>query len=323
MKRKPRARAPHLGRYLLLVFSISLLAFIFSTLITSRILNRVMVAEVPEITGKSVEAARGALRLKHLSMDIAEFRFDAHVPLNQIIAQDPKPGQTVKSGRMVKVIVSRGSQTVKLPAVIGLPVHEAGQQLSKKGILTGRVSQWYTDDAPKNIILDQWPAADQYIAQNSRVDLLVSAGPLPVRWVMPNLKGMTFNEVTRLFKFTGLNLQTLKRQTNDRYAANTVLEQKPAPGERVEPDQAASVLITQKSGNAENPGRYVTIRYKLPAAKSAARLKLMLKDDLGVREIHNAMERPNAEINIPATVHGDKAGVTIMLNGLVVEERAL
>ncbi len=320
---KHKARAPHLGRYLLLVFSSSLLVFILSTLITTRILNRLMVAEVPEVTGKSVEAARAALRLKHLSLDIAEFRFDAHVPLNQVIAQDPKPGQTVKSGRMVRVIVSRGSQTIKLLSLVGLTARDASQQLMKKGINTGKVSLWYNDEAPKNIVLDQWPAADQYIPQGSRVDLLISAGAKPVQWIMPDVRGASFNEVTALFKFLGLNIQTLKRKLTDRYTPNTVLEQKPSAGERAETDQATSLLIAQRSATDADPGRYLTIRVSIPAAKGAQRVKLILKDELGAREIHNAMERPQTEIAVPVTVHGTNASVNILINGQVVEERKL
>jgi serine/threonine-protein kinase len=319
----PKRGAPRPGQFLFLVFSLSFLLFVLSALITSRILNRVMVAEVPDITGKTVEAARGSLRLKHLSMDIAEFRFDAHMPLNQIISQDPKPGQTVKNGRMVRVVVSRGSQTVKLPDVCGLALRDASLALSEKSITTGRVSLWYTAEAPKNTVLDQNPAAGQYLAQSSRVDLLVSLGPRPVRWVMPGLKGMEFGEASRILKFLKLNLQTLRRTTDDSLAPNTVVEQRPTSGERVESGQAASLLVTQSPNDAQNPGRYVTIRYRLPAGKSSLRLKLMLKDETGQHEIHNAMERPLATVEVPVTVHGPNASVTILVNGQVMEERPL
>lgn len=320
---QPKLTTPHFGRYLLLVFCISIIFFFFSTLITMRILNRVMVAEVPDITGKSVEAARGILRLKRLSLDITEFRFDTHVALNQIITQDPKPGQTVKNGRMVSVIVSRGVQTTKLPSLLGLSIHEASEQLSNKNLLIGQVTQWHTSTSIKNSILDQWPLAEQYIAQNSKIDLLISAGPHALRWIMPNFKGMPFNKVTTLIKFMGLNLQALKRINNNHYPANTVVEQKPVSGEQIESDQVVSLLITQKSDVTDNPGRYVAIRFKLPVLKSTARLKMVLEDDFGVREIYNAMERPKTEITVPATVHGAKASVTIMLNGQVMEVRSL
>ncbi|NTV52746.1 MAG: PASTA domain-containing protein, partial [Candidatus Firestonebacteria bacterium] len=285
MKSKPRS--PLLGRYLLMVFGLSFMVFVLSALLTSRILNRVMVAEVPDITGKSVEAARGALRLKHLSMDIAEFRFDAHMQLNQIISQDPKPGQTVKSGRMVRVVVSRGSQTVKLPALTGLTLRDAGLALSEKGVSAGKVSLWYNAEAPKNTVLDQVPAAGQYLPQGSRVDLLVSLGSRPVRWVMPALKGLEFGEVNRIIKFLKLNLQTLRRKPDSTLPANTVVEQRPAAGERVEGGQAVSLLLTQGTQDVQKPGRYVTIRYRLPAGKSSQRLKMILKDDTGLHEIHN------------------------------------
>ena len=100
------------------------------------------------------------------------------------------------------------------------------------------------------------------------------------------------------------------------------MEQRPAAGERVEGGQAASLLVTQSPQDAQNPGRYLTIRYRLPAGKSSQRLKFMLKDDTGQHEIHNAMERPQTNVEVPVTVHG-KANVTISVNGQVMEERPL
>jgi serine/threonine-protein kinase len=314
---------PRPGQFWLLVGGVSLLVFVLSALITSRILNRIMVAEVPDIVGKSVEAARGSLRLKHLSMDIAEFRFDAHMPLNQIISQDPKAGQTVKNGRLVRVVVSRGSQAVKVPALVGQDLRASGLMLDAKGISIGRVSLWYTSEAPKNTILEQIPAAGDYLAQGAHVDLLVSLGPRPVRWVMPSFKGLEFNEASRILKFLKLNLQALRRTNDSSLSPNTVVEQRPAAGERVENGQPVSLLVTQNPNEAENPGRYVTVRYRLPAGKSSLRLKMMLKDDNGLHEIHNAMERPQTTVQVPVTVHGSKASVTILVNDQIMEERAL
>ena len=50
---------------------------------------------------------------------------------------------------------------------------------------------------------------------------------------------------------------------------------------------------------------------------------MMLKDDSGQREVHNAMERAGAEVIVPVMVHGPKGVLTIFLNGQVMEERSL
>jgi eukaryotic-like serine/threonine-protein kinase len=312
-------------RFLMWVLIASALTFLLSTLVTMRILNRIMVAEVPDICGKSVETARASLKLKHLTMDISEFRFDAHVPLNQIISQDPKPGQTVKNGRLVRVVVSRGSQTVKVPELIGIPLQNASRLLDPKGILLGKISQVYSDTASKNRVMDQWPLGGEYITQGGRVHLLVSAGPRPATWVCPEVRGLDANQAVRIFKFLGLHLQSLKRQNNDHVPSGTVLRQTPVAGTRISSQETFSLLVSQGLDSPNSPGRYIRFHYRLPQGKDKTlmRLKIVLKDQSGVREVYNAMERPGMEINLPLTLHGEPGSVVIILNGQTLEERRL
>jgi len=323
MKDLLHARPVKTGKFILLLIIFSLLAFVVSTLTTTRILRRVSVVEVPDLAGKSVETARSMLRVSRLSLDIVEFRFDQRLPANQIITQDPPPNNSVKSGRIVRVVVSRGSQAINLPDLTGASLREASVSLGKKSLNPGRISLLYTNAAPKNTILAQWPMAGEYGNQGSRVNLLASAGPRPQRWVLPDFKGMMLPEATRVLKHIGLELQDIRRQVDDGQNSDTILGHKPAAGELVGYGSRVSLLVSRRSADRKADHRLVNIKYHVPTGDLQVRVKMVVLDDNGRREIYNAMERPNADVILRTTLQGSKATLNIFINGSLIEERSL
>jgi eukaryotic-like serine/threonine-protein kinase len=313
----------HTGRFLLLLLGLTMLAFVISTLTTTRILRRISVVEVPDLTGKSVEDARSLLRMRRLAIDIMEFRFDQQLAANQIITQDPQAGSSVKSGRIVRVVVSRGSQAIKLMDLSGLTLRDASLELGKKGLSPGRISRIYATEAPKNAILAQWPGPGEFTIQSNRVNLLISAGPRPVSWLMPALRGASLDAANRLLKYLGLDLQDIQQRIDDEEPSNTVLAQSPAPGEVVQADGTASLVISRRSSDRKLAARFVAIKFRVPAGEADARVRMSVTDGAGRHEIYNAMERRNSELDVRTTVFGGKATVGIYVNGTLVEERTL
>jgi eukaryotic-like serine/threonine-protein kinase len=319
----PRPHPPKTGQYLLLVLAASLLAFAVSTLTTTRILRRVSVVDVPDVVGKSVDAARGLLRVQRLSLDIIEFRFDSRLPADQVISQDPPAGSAVKSGRIVRVVVSRGSQSLKVPGLVGLEAREANVALSQKGLHPGRISRMYSD-TPKNQVLAQWPAPGEESYPGRSVSLLVSAGPRPHQWLMPDLRGMNWTEGARVLKALDLEPDSITPRLDESAASNTVLTQNPLPGELVSAGGGVSLTVSRRQGDpSSGPDRLVTVQYRVPSGDLQVRVRLVVVDERGRREILNAMQRPDTEVRLRATLHGAPATLQIYLNGTLSEERKL
>lgn len=323
MKKAKRPRPPHTGRFVLLLSGLCLLTFAVSALTTSRILSRVGIVEVPDLTGKSVESARSLLRVARLSLDIVEFRFDQRLAANLIISQDPRADSSVRSGRIVRVVVSRGSQAKKLPDLTGMNLREATLELGKHGFNPGRISHLFSNEAPKSSVIAQWPAVGEYASQNSRINLLVSAGPRPVKWIMPDIRGAALEEAMRVLKHLGLEPQNIRQQVNDLQDPNTILSQQPAAGDVVQGGDFFSLVVARRSTDRVPTGRFVAIPFRIPDGDAEVRVKMSIQDDRGRREIYNSMERPNAEITVRTTVQGVRAVLSVFINNTLVEERNL
>jgi len=194
--------------------------------------------------------------------------------------------------------------------------------LGDKGLNPGHISRYYTEEAPKNTVLGQWPQAAESMQQGGHVKLLVSAGPRPVKWVMPDLRGLSLDPVTQLARHLGIELRNIQSRLDDTRPTGTVLEQQPGPGECIKSGDQAALTISRRSEDDQQTGRYVTIHYRVPPGSSEVRVKFVVQDLTGRHEIHNAMERPSTELSLGRTVYG-RATVTIWMNGQVVEEREL
>lgn len=76
------------------------------------------------------------------------------------------------------------------------------------------------------------------------MDILVSLGPRPVAYVMPDLIGKTKDQVLEQFKDTPYAIGTEEMKTSDPKHRNKIISQDPAPGKRLD----AQAKITLKIG---------------------------------------------------------------------------
>ncbi len=309
--------------YFFILLSLSLFSFAVSTLVTTRVLRRVSIVKVPDLRHKSVESARSILRVKRLRIEIAEFRFDQRIPLNSIIAQIPAADQSVKTGRTIQIVVSRGSQAVKVPDISELELRKAALILGDKGLNIGRTTRIFSMQIPKNTILDHYPAAGDYASRESSINLLVSQGPRPIWFIMPALKGLNINNASRMLSHIGMELREIKRQQDDTRPSGTVLVQTPKPGGRVQAHDPAGLTVSIQSADQQQTTRLVTVKYRVPPANMEVRIKMVARDNTGLHEIYNSMEKPHSEFTIRRTIHGTQAVLYIYINGKLHEERQI
>lgn len=321
----PDASKPQLSKFqfFLILLAACLFTFATSFLITTRLLRRVTVVQVPDITNKSVESARSILRVLRLEMELGEFRFDNRIPLNYILAQDPKAGENVKSGRVVRVMISRGAQYIKTPNLIGQNIRQASLLLGERTLTPGRVTRFYSKDFSKDAIADQFPAPEKALSRGGNVQMLVSQGARPIWFSMPSLRGKTLEQASAALHSLGLELREIKRKPDPGQPAETVLTQSPAAGMRARVGDSVGLVASLRTGENSPSARLVAIHYRIPPGRMEVRVKLVIRDETGLREIYNAMEKPDSELSLRQPVQGKNAGLQIFVNGVLVEESTL
>lgn len=162
--------------------------------------------DVPDVTGKTSDAAMATLEDKNLTVS-REFEFSNDVPAGQVIRQDPKSGSTVKEGTKVTIYVSQGSESVKVPNVRGKSEADAKAALSEFAVTT---TTEHSDSVASGNVISQSIDAGQYADKGAAITIVISSGPEKVTYYI-NSKVSAPTDVT----VTSADIELYKSESND------------------------------------------------------------------------------------------------------------
>ncbi len=123
--------------------------------------------QVPDVSGKSYDAARGDLEAQHFTVPPAVEAFDNKVAKGKVIATEPVAGTQAPYESAVTVRVSKGPDLVSVPDVTGLTLDDAKSVLEAKGLVPGNLYGWRND---KSKVRSQNPDHGK-VKRGSEVDL--------------------------------------------------------------------------------------------------------------------------------------------------------
>jgi len=196
---------------------------------------------VPDLRGKPFTQAQEELERLGLSIAVLRREYSDRYPMNAVVDQDPPPGQRVRTGRVVQVVLSQGRQLVEVPDVAHRPLEEARLLIAQARLRLGSVLEDYDDRIPKGVVVSQDPPAGSQVRRWSPVNLVVSKGPelMPV----PNLVGLTLEEARGVLHRVGIALGRISYAPRDDVPPGIIAEQSPRAGTMMRKADRLSVLI--------------------------------------------------------------------------------
>jgi serine/threonine-protein kinase len=191
---------------------------------------------VPDVQGLSEADATKRLEDVGLLVD-PEFAFSDSIPEGRAIGTDPGPGISLDTGQTVKLIVSRGSNKVEVPSVIGLQDDQALARLQSAD-LAGTVVQRDSDE-PAGKVVAQSPTAGNLVRSGSPVTIFVSSGAISV----PNVLGQDRASAVTALKRAGFVVAINEQPTTDAAQSNRVLNQFPPGGSRGQRGDTVTISV--------------------------------------------------------------------------------
>ncbi|MGE5174726.1 MAG: PASTA domain-containing protein, partial [Hyphomicrobiales bacterium] len=197
---------------------------------------------VPEVTGLSEREAERVLAEEDLRLSKISEQWSPDVPRGFISLQDPASGSVVKRGRRISVIVSLGAQGTSVPVIDGNTVRQAEILLESAGLKQGKIARAYADDVGKDLVIASDPPGETLVQQETSVDLLVSLGPMPREYVLPDLTGKNAATVARGLRDDGFAV--IPRDAAPGQAPPGVIsEQVPPAGHRIAPRDSLTLYF--------------------------------------------------------------------------------
>lgn len=148
-------------------------------------------AIVPNLIGLTMqqaekEAAKVGLRVVQGGASEMSTKYEK----GQIMRQDPEEGIKLENGATIKVWLSAGKKTAKVPNVVGMQQAEAVGALEDAGFSVD-IRPEVSADKPAGEVLRQEPKGDNEAAVGSTITIFVSSGPPAGQVEVPDVVGKT------------------------------------------------------------------------------------------------------------------------------------
>ncbi|HKS81739.1 MAG TPA: PASTA domain-containing protein [Candidatus Acidoferrales bacterium] len=238
-----RDRIEWLFRMALLLFILTSVAFL-SAIIAIRFSIQGRQVPMPDVVGKKASDAQLILRGRDLGMTVEDRIYNA-LPVDEVVRQSPPPNIRVKIGQYAHVVLSLGPQKVSIPPVEGSSVRMARIELLRGGMQVGEISSAYLSEWPADSVVQQDPREGTTDVTSPHENVLVSLGPRPTSYPMPDLVGVPLGDAESRLNAAGLKVAKLNLVPGTASAHGTVVGQTPARGSRVDPSSSIELNVAE------------------------------------------------------------------------------
>ncbi len=183
-------------------------------------------AQVPILTGISLEEAERRLKDRGLEVGFITNQLDPDIPLDQVISQNPVAGEPVPVGSTVDLVVSGGPELFVLPDLSGRSFRQVKLELGGLGFVV-ESEDAFDDDLEAGLIVSSIPAPGE-IKADSTILLIVSIGPETK--AIPSLIGRSVEDARQLASDLGFELVVSTETRENADLAGRIVEQTPDAG---------------------------------------------------------------------------------------------
>lgn len=204
---------------------------------------------VPDLTGKEIVYSLEVLTDLGLNTKVSGSEYNEIIPKNHIIFQDPEPGSEIKKDRDVRIVISKGPQTIVMPNLEGLTIQQARIIAEENGLCHGQLSVAYSKTFKKDMVMAQAPLPGMFVTKGSCMDILLSNGIQPVQYMMPDVTGTTLDETIRIFESLNLTLGDIQSTYDAGKPINRIVSQNPLPGYQVAENSIVNLVMNREPGS--------------------------------------------------------------------------
>jgi len=185
---------------------------------------------VPNLVGRDLDQAAKVARDAGLDLlaEKGRDRYDEKVPAHAVLLQSPSVGSFVKPGQTVRVVLSLGPRSIRVPDLTGLSPRAASLMLSRASLALGAVSA--EREAQAAGITSQSPSPDAPAADGAPVGVLVNRGAPDRLFVMPDLVGRDAEHERERLTQLGFKVGAIHYDDYEGLAPDTILKQYPPAG---------------------------------------------------------------------------------------------
>lgn len=208
---------------------------------------------VPSVLNMTVEEATAAL--EKVGLVVSTVDVDSTKDIGTVVKQDPKPGESAKSGDTVTLSVSKGTTKVTAPDVTGSTLDTAKADIAQAGLTVGSVSE---DDGTSGqtpgTVVSQDPSGGSSVPKGSAVDLVIAAQSSGQD--VPDVTGT--DAATAKSKLSSLGFNVVSQGAESTQPEGTVIDQDPQPGATIAAGGTVTIIVAYPASGGGTSGGTTT-----------------------------------------------------------------
>ena len=277
--------------------------------------------EVPSFQGLTLEEAEQKAEELGLKIKVGQEVSSYEYKAGQIVSQNPKEGNVIKTGQSVTVNISRGVLSSKVPDVRGKNESDARFMLESYGFVVGSTSKAFSNTVPEGRVCAQSVAPNTDAKTGTTINLTISKGKEVKEVTVPDLKGLTKTEVTEKLFNSGLKIGEVSYAPSREYAEGLCISQSVAAKKKVSSDTKIDVVLSNGPDESSGEG---TVRIKIDYSKAQNEvlyLTVIVSDETGVGRPIDNEQRLKSTGSEEVVLGGTGTGtVTVLFDNVKVAE---
>ena len=200
------------------------------------------VPAVPDVSGKSVEAAQEAIESAGYVVGEVTEEHDATTVAGRVIRTNPEAGTELEEGSKVDIVVSLGIAKGQVPSLDGMNAEQAEEAIRAAGLVPQYAGNEYSD-VDEDLVCKQEPEAGKELDEGSSVKYWISLGTEQIE--VTDVVGWNQNEAQITLQQAGFEVVIDESKYSDTVEEGIVMEQNPRGGNA---DKGTTIHLTVSKG---------------------------------------------------------------------------
>jgi eukaryotic-like serine/threonine-protein kinase len=194
------------------------------------------VVSVPPVFGLSQSDAIKRLENVGFQVNVRQ-DYSNSVPKGSVIGTEPATGTQLSTAQPVTLLVSRGTNNVAVPDLIGLDDQAALNALQAAGLSGAEVQRESSE--PQGKVVGQSPGAGKLVPRGSQVTIFASTGAITV----PDVVGQARKTAVTALKKAGFTVAVTEETTSDPAQIGRVISEFPPGGSRGQRGDTVTISV--------------------------------------------------------------------------------
>jgi len=313
--------AGHLRIFIILVICLVVFVGLIAVSVFFIAINGEEKTMVPDVTGKELTEALLELQVKELYPRLQLRYSQSSRDKGLILEQEPKPGQFVKAGRRIRLVVSQGIVVNRVENFVSKNIDEVRLDIQTINATAGGTAllsikeplmyQFSSESA--GTIIAQKPEPNTAISGPMALEFVVSRGRENQSIAVPQLAGLSLSKALELISSSGINFYFLTREKTGNEGGETVVSQLPAADTTASKELPVQITVTapEKLDSGETFGLF---RYTIPPNPYPLPVRLEAQLPSGERRRLFTVNYSGGEFTVPYKLPVNSVLILSMLN---------